>query len=38
MNIKEAKEFIKNTVKVYLAKDEYGDYKIPVGRQRPFQT
>lgn len=36
MNIKEAKEFIKNTVKVYLAKDEYGDYKIPVGRQRPI--
>lgn len=36
MNIKEAKDFIKNTVSIYLTKDEYGEYKIPVGRQRPI--
>ncbi|MCQ2520313.1 MAG: AAA family ATPase [Lachnospiraceae bacterium] len=35
MNIKEAKEFIKDTVKLYLKKDEFGDYKLPVVRQRP---
>ena len=36
MNIKEAKEYIKDTVKLYLKKDEYGDYRIPVVRQRPI--
>lgn len=35
MNIKEAKEEIKNTVRCYLSKDEYGDYCIPVVNQRP---
>lgn len=35
MNIAEAKEYIKNTVSIYLKKDEYGDYRIPVMRQRP---
>lgn len=35
MNIKRAKEEIKHTVKAYLAKDEFGEYKIPVIRQRP---
>lgn len=35
MNIEEAKEQIKNSVKIYLKKDEYGDYKIPLVRQRP---
>lgn len=35
MNIAEAKEYIKNTVSIYLKKDEYGDYRIPVVRQRP---
>lgn len=35
MNIKQAKEHIKNSVKLYLKKDEYGDYRIPVVRQRP---
>ncbi len=35
MNIKEAKEFIKDTVRLYLKKDEFGDYKLPVVRQRP---
>lgn len=36
MNIKQAKEHIKNSVKLYLKKDEYGDYRIPVVRQRPI--
>lgn len=35
MNIAEAKEYIKNTVSIYLKKDEFGDYRIPVMRQRP---
>ena len=35
MNIQEAKDYIKDTVKLYLKKDEYGDYRIPVVRQRP---
>lgn len=35
MNISQAKETIKNTVKMYLKKDEFGDYRIPVVRQRP---
>ena len=35
MNIKEAKQEIKNTVLAYLAKDETGDYAIPIERQRP---
>ena len=36
MNIRQAKEHIKNSVKLYLKKDEYGDYRIPVVRQRPI--
>lgn len=36
MNIKQAKEHIKNSVKIYLKKDEYGEYRIPVVRQRPL--
>ena len=36
MNIKEAKNEIKNTVQAYLKKDEMGDYKIPSVRQRPI--
>ena len=35
MNIKEAKTEITNTLKAYLAKDEYGAYLIPAVRQRP---
>ncbi len=35
MNIKRAKEEIKNTIAAYLMKDEYGAYAIPVIRQRP---
>lgn len=36
MNIKQAKEFIKDTVTMYLKKDKYGEYVIPVVRQRPI--
>ena len=35
MNIKQAKEYIKNTVNLYLKKDDFGEYRIPVVRQRP---
>ena len=35
MNMKQAKECIKDTVRLYLKKDEFGDYRIPVVRQRP---
>lgn len=35
MNIREAKEEIKNAVRAYLEKDEAGQYEIPVERQRP---
>lgn len=36
MNIRQAKEHIKNSVKLYLKRDEYGEYRIPVVRQRPI--
>lgn len=36
MNIKRAKEEIKNTIRAYLAKDEFGEYKIPLSSQRPM--
>ncbi|MCR4657056.1 MAG: MoxR family ATPase [Lachnospiraceae bacterium] len=35
MNIKQAKEYIEQTVRIYLKKNELGDYVIPVVRQRP---
>ena len=35
MNIKRAKEEIKNTIEAYLLKDELGEYVIPSIRQRP---
>ncbi len=35
MNIKEAKQEIKNTLDVYFTKDEYGNYLIPIEKQRP---
>ncbi len=35
MNIKQAKEEIKYTVRAYLAKDAAGGYRIPAVRQRP---
>ena len=36
MNIKQAKEQIKNAVKSYFTKDESGEFLIPVERQRPI--
>ena len=36
MNIRQAKEYIKNSVNIYLKKDEFGEYSIPVVRQRPI--
>ena len=36
MNIKRAKQEIKDTVAAYLAKDEFGAYEIPSIRQRPM--
>lgn len=36
MNIKEAKQEVKNTITAYLKKDEMGDYEIAVERQRPI--
>ena len=35
MDIKRAKEEIKNSIQAYLANDEFGEYKIPAVRQRP---
>ena len=34
MNIRQAKEYIENTVKLYLKKDEFGEYRIPTVRHR----
>ncbi len=36
MNIRDAKEFIKNTVSIYLSKDQFGEYRIPIMNQRPI--
>lgn len=36
MNIRQAKDYIKDSVFLYLKKDEFGEYKIPVVRQRPI--
>ena len=36
LNIKQAKEYIKDSVKLYLKKDGFGEYRIPVVRQRPI--
>lgn len=35
MNIKEAKQQIQNAMKAYFTKDEFGNYIIPIERQRP---
>lgn len=35
MNIKRAKDEIKDTIESYLLKDQYGSYEIPQVRQRP---
>ena len=36
MNIREAKEDIIHTVRAYLSKNEFGQYRIPRNRQRPI--
>ena len=35
MNIKQAKEQIKNAMTAYFTKDDMGNYVIPIQRQRP---
>ena len=35
MNIKQAKEQIKNAMVAYFSKDEFGNYVIPIEKQRP---
>lgn len=35
MDIKRAKQEIKDSIEAYLAKDEFGEYRIPAIRQRP---
>ncbi len=36
MNIQKAKDYIKDSVRLYLKKDEFGEYRVPVVRQRPL--
>ena len=36
MNIRQAKDYIKDSVRMYLKKDEDGEYRIPIARQRPI--
>ncbi len=36
MNIKEAKLQVKNAMTAYFSKDEFGEYEIPLERQRPI--
>ncbi|NCB32471.1 MAG: AAA family ATPase, partial [Erysipelotrichia bacterium] len=36
MNIQEAKQQIKESVSIYLMKDEFGTYRIPLQEQRPI--
>lgn len=36
MNIKQAKEQIEKTVKIYLQKNDLGEYVIPFKKQRPI--
>ena len=36
MDIKRAKQEIKDSIEAYLAKDAYGAYRIPAIRQRPI--
>lgn len=35
MNIREAKQQIKNAMQAYFAKDEFGNYRLPTEHQRP---
>lgn len=36
MNIRQAKEYIKNAVNLYLKKNDFGEYRVSVVRQRPI--
>ena len=36
MNIQQAKEYIKDSIRLYLKKDELGEYRIPLPSQRPI--
>ena len=36
MNIKQAKEQIKNAIAAYFTKDKFGEYVIPIEKQRPI--
>lgn len=36
MNIKQAKAQIQNAITAYFTKDQFGNYKIPIERQRPI--
>ena len=36
MNIKQAKEYIKSSINLYLKKNDFGEYRVPVVRQRPI--
>ena len=35
MNIREAKEELRRSVEIYLEKNEFGEYAVPYGKQRP---
>lgn len=36
MNIRQAKDYIKNAVNLYLKKNDFGEYRVSVVRQRPI--
>ena len=36
MNISQAKDMIRDTVRIYLKKNEFGEYVIPYMKQRPI--
>jgi len=36
MNIRQAKQQVKNAMTAYFSKDEFGEYEIPLERQRPI--
>ena len=35
MNIAQAKQQIKHAMRAYFTKDEFGNYRIPIEKQRP---
>ena len=36
MNIRQAKQQVKNAMTAYFSRDEFGEYEIPLERQRPI--